>query len=253
MPDHRGGPAYAAHRPGLAAASRLRRDEAGAQVPCPVFSSHEIPLLDRSGTIHQTAVSVTDDTTLCRRDPAPMSGDDELRRFRRARSGLASGLALAVRPAGSAEAPRARVGPEDAFCGAVRKDLRVPLRVKGPTRTMRGIVPAPPVTFYPAPGTPGMRRPARPTRGAQASTSRYGGVRLRRGAGHRRAGSGLRRCAPALEEAGQAAPPSAARVPSPLAAVAQHSPARSRSPCWSCASFARSVGAGRLGAPKVRP
>jgi len=34
-------------------------------------------------------------------------------------SGLASGLALAVRPAGSAEAPRARAGPEDAFCGAV--------------------------------------------------------------------------------------------------------------------------------------
>jgi hypothetical protein len=33
--------------------------------------------------------------------------------------GLASGLALAVRPAGLAEAPRARVGPEDAFCGAV--------------------------------------------------------------------------------------------------------------------------------------
>jgi hypothetical protein len=33
--------------------------------------------------------------------------------------GPASGLAPAVRPAGSAEAPRARVGPEDAFCGAV--------------------------------------------------------------------------------------------------------------------------------------
>jgi hypothetical protein len=33
-------------------------------------------------------------------------------------SGLASGLARAVRPAGSAVAPRARVGPEDAFCGA---------------------------------------------------------------------------------------------------------------------------------------
>ena len=32
--------------------------------------------------------------------------------------GLASGQALAVRPAGSVEAPYARVGPEDAFCGA---------------------------------------------------------------------------------------------------------------------------------------
>jgi hypothetical protein len=57
----------------------------------------------------------------------------------RALSGLASGLALAVRPAGSAEAPRARVGPEDAFCEAVRKDLRVPLQVEGLTRTMRGV------------------------------------------------------------------------------------------------------------------
>jgi hypothetical protein len=54
-------------------------------------------------------------------------------------SGLASGLALAVRPGGWAEAPPARVGPEDAFCGAVRKDLRVPLRVEGPTRTMCGV------------------------------------------------------------------------------------------------------------------
>ena len=33
-------------------------------------------------------------------------------------SGLASGLALAVRPAALAEAPR-KGGPEDAFCGAV--------------------------------------------------------------------------------------------------------------------------------------
>lgn len=41
------------------------------------------------------------------------------RRFAACVSGLASGVALAVRPAGAAEAPRARVGPEDAFCGAV--------------------------------------------------------------------------------------------------------------------------------------
>jgi hypothetical protein len=61
------------------------------------------------------------------------------RRFAARVSGLASGLALAVRPAGLVEAPRAWVGPEDAFCGAVRKDLRVPLRVEGPIRTMRGV------------------------------------------------------------------------------------------------------------------
>jgi hypothetical protein len=54
-------------------------------------------------------------------------------------SGLAFGLALAVRPAGSLEAPRARVGPEDPFCAAVKKDLRVPLRVEGTARTMRGV------------------------------------------------------------------------------------------------------------------
>src|SRR3974390_1180868 len=41
------------------------------------------------------------------------------KRFAARVMGLASGLALAVRPAGSAEAPTARVGPEDAFCEAV--------------------------------------------------------------------------------------------------------------------------------------
>jgi len=58
-------------------------------------------------------------------------------------SGLASGLALAVRPAGSAEAPRQGWVPKmlsaNRVCGAVRKDLRVPLCVEGPTRTVRGV------------------------------------------------------------------------------------------------------------------
>ena len=62
-------------------------------------------------------------------------------RFAARLGGLAFGLALAVRPAGSLEAPRARVGPEDPFCAAVRKDLRVPLRVEGAARTMRGVPP----------------------------------------------------------------------------------------------------------------
>jgi hypothetical protein len=31
------------------------------------------------------------------------------------------------------------VGPEDRFCGAVRNDLRVPLTLEGPARTMRGV------------------------------------------------------------------------------------------------------------------
>ncbi len=68
---------------------------------------------------------------------------------RHAPRGLASGLALAVRPAGSLEAPRARVGPDDPFCGAVRKDLRVPLQVEGAARTMRG-VPSPVRVTFPA-------------------------------------------------------------------------------------------------------
>jgi hypothetical protein len=36
---------------------------------------------------------------------------------------------------------RSRVGPEDRFCGAVRNDLRVPLTLEGPARTMRGVPP----------------------------------------------------------------------------------------------------------------
>ena len=36
---------------------------------------------------------------------------------------------------------RSRVGPEDRFCEAVRNDLRVPLTLEGPTRTMRGVPP----------------------------------------------------------------------------------------------------------------
>jgi len=34
---------------------------------------------------------------------------------------------------------RSRVGPEDAFGGAVLKDLRVPLTVEGHLRTLRAI------------------------------------------------------------------------------------------------------------------
>ena len=34
---------------------------------------------------------------------------------------------------------RSRVGPGDRFCEAVRNDLRVPLTLEGPTRTMRGV------------------------------------------------------------------------------------------------------------------
>ena len=43
---------------------------------------------------------------------------------------------------GVAEAQRARVGPQDAFRGAVGKDLGVPLRVEGRARNLRGPQPA---------------------------------------------------------------------------------------------------------------
>jgi hypothetical protein len=47
-------------------------------------------------------------------------------------SGLASGLALAVTPAGLEEVSGAQGwGPEDRFCEAVRNDLQVPLTLGG--------------------------------------------------------------------------------------------------------------------------
>src|SRR5690349_3092466 len=52
-------------------------------------------------------------------------------RFAARRSGLASGLARAVRPAGLAEAPGSRVCPKGRAVGA-------PLTLEGPARTMRG-------------------------------------------------------------------------------------------------------------------
>jgi hypothetical protein len=42
---------------------------------------------------------------------------------------------------------RSRVGPEDRFCEAVGNDLRVPLTLEGPTRTIRGVPLLGPVTF----------------------------------------------------------------------------------------------------------
>jgi hypothetical protein len=52
-------------------------------------------------------------------------------------AGAGSGLPAIPGP-GFAEAPRARVGPQDAFRGAPGKDLGVPLRVEGRARTLRG-------------------------------------------------------------------------------------------------------------------
>jgi hypothetical protein len=62
--------------------------------------------------------------------------------IRRALPGLASGLALAVRPAGAAEAPALKGGSRRSFLRSGRNDLRVPLTLEGTPRTMCG-VPAP--------------------------------------------------------------------------------------------------------------
>jgi hypothetical protein len=42
-------------------------------------------------------------------------------------------------PLGRQRLRRSRMGPEDPFCVAVRKDLGVPLTLEGPTWTMRGV------------------------------------------------------------------------------------------------------------------
>jgi hypothetical protein len=82
-----------------------------------------------------------------------------LQRFAALISGLASGLALAVRPAGSAETPRARVGPEDAFCGAgfaerLERIFGCPFGWRGRPGQCAAFRPGE-LTFRPATGAPG--------------------------------------------------------------------------------------------------
>jgi hypothetical protein len=61
------------------------------------------------------------------------------RRFAARVSGLACAWPLPSGPRVGRGLRRSRVGPEDRFCEAVRNDLRVPLTLEGPTRTMRGV------------------------------------------------------------------------------------------------------------------
>jgi hypothetical protein len=53
-------------------------------------------------------------------------------------SGLASGLALAVRPAGLADSGAQGWVPKIVSAKRFRNDLRVPLTLERPARTMRG-------------------------------------------------------------------------------------------------------------------
>jgi hypothetical protein len=99
-----------------------------------------------------------------------------------------------------------RVGPEDRFCEAVRNDLRVPLTLEGPARTMRGVPALVIVTSS--------RLPAHLARGPTTGLLLAGATQreLRRGpqaAGRRGAVSGSRRArrAAARKGASEAAAP----------------------------------------------
>jgi hypothetical protein len=74
-------------------------------------------------------------------------------RFAAHPSGLASGLALAVRPAGAAEVSGVKGGP---ICGPSRqrRAAGAPLRPEGPPRTMCGVPALVTVTFRPMIGAP---------------------------------------------------------------------------------------------------
>jgi hypothetical protein len=144
---------------------------------------------------------------------------------------------------------RSRVGPEDRFCEAVRNDLRVPLTLEGPTRTMRGVPARYPVTSLWRSAQPARRH--RPGRGAGGR-----GSGIRRGpqaAGHRGAVRGSRRAAGlASEGRGESCRPATARLPGePRAPTAGH-PRRSYPPTARPVLATHGL-AVRPGAPEVRP
>jgi hypothetical protein len=97
---------------------------------------------------------------------------DAVRRFAARRSGLASGLARTAGPEGRQRLRRSRVGPEDPFCEAVRKDLRVPLTLEGPTRTMRGVRAPSLWLFARQPGAHGANRTVGPFRAGRGHRGR---------------------------------------------------------------------------------
>ena len=110
-----------------------------------------LPLLSRGGVPNR----VHD------RGPRPDSCLDERSAARV--SGLASGLALAVRPAGSAEVSGAQ-GWVLKIVSAERSEtlFGCPLTLEGPTRTMRGVPVLGPVTSLPATGELGVTLTAWP-------------------------------------------------------------------------------------------
>jgi hypothetical protein len=111
-------------------------------------------------------------------------------------------------PLGWQRLRRSRVGPEDRFCEAVRNDLRVPLTLEGPARTMRGV---PARWLWISSRLPALLAQARrPGRGAGGR-----GSGIRRGpqaAGHRGAVRGSRRAVGlASEGRGESCRPATAR------------------------------------------
>jgi integrase-like protein len=108
------------------------------------------------------------------------------------------------------------------------------------------------VTFRPATGTRGARRPARPARGAHDLRCVTAGRVPRRGAGHRRGGQRPATVRYRARGSGPSCPPTCGESPHHPPAP-KHTPRSFTLPCMSRASSTRPASASRPGAPKVRP
>jgi hypothetical protein len=139
------------------------------------------------------------------------------------------------------------------FCGAVRKDLRVPLWVEGPTRTMRGV----PTRCL----RPFTRRPTHLARddrpGQLAGRMTHGALRrgcvLRRGAGHRRVGQRPATMRYRARGSGPGCPATCGESPQHPWPLWRGTARSSRSSCLSCASFGLSQSAWRAEGAPLKP
>ena len=127
-------------------------------------------------------------------------------------------------PLGRQRLRRSRVGPEDPFYEAVRKDLGVPLTLEGPTRTMRGVPVPVAVTLRTAIGALGASVTASPC-SCGAASGHDGGDRMRPVPGQSCAAA-RRAVGLPPEGRGESCRPATARPPATLAAY-HRSPGRS--------------------------
>ena len=146
---------------------------------------------------------------------------------------------------------RSRAGPADRFCEAVRNDLRVPLTLEGPARTMRGVPARLTVTSSRLSGAPGASGDGLAVVLAGAAAG-YGGDRRRPVTGAAVRGSSPRRRA-RVRRTRRKLPPRNGETPGePRPPTAGH-PGRSSPRDCSRPSSLFTAGAVRPGAPKVRP